>query len=81
MLALRYPSSLREKSVSPLNRALAVALALATGACADPMPKMGGSYDGNASAEPLREMAAGRKVSEQDCSGPIDFSTGNLRCK
>ena len=26
-------------------------------------------------------MAADRKVSEQDCSKPIDYSLGNSRCK
>ena len=29
-------------------------------------------------APPLEEH---RKVSEQDCSKPVDFSAGNLRCK
>ena len=27
------------------------------------------------------EMAADRKVSEQDCTQPIDYSLGNIRCK
>jgi hypothetical protein len=27
------------------------------------------------------EMAADRRVSEQDCTKPIDFSLGNIRCK
>lgn len=27
------------------------------------------------------EMAPDRKVSEQDCTKPIDWSAGNLRCK
>jgi hypothetical protein len=27
------------------------------------------------------EMAPDRKVSEQDCSKPIDITLGNLRCK
>ena len=27
------------------------------------------------------EMAPNRKVSEQDCTKPIDWSAGNLRCK
>jgi hypothetical protein len=27
------------------------------------------------------EMAPNRKVSEQDCSKPIDYTLGNIRCK
>jgi hypothetical protein len=27
------------------------------------------------------ELADERKVTEQDCSKPVDFSSGNLRCK
>ena len=27
------------------------------------------------------ELAPGRKVSEQDCSKPVDLLAGNLRCK
>jgi len=27
------------------------------------------------------ELTPGRKVSEQDCSKPVDLSAGNLRCK
>ena len=27
------------------------------------------------------EMDPGRKVSEQDCTKPIDWSLGNIRCK
>ena len=27
------------------------------------------------------ELDPGRKINEQDCSKPIDFSAGNLRCK
>jgi hypothetical protein len=27
------------------------------------------------------EMAPDRKVSEQDCSKPIDYTLGNIRCK
>jgi hypothetical protein len=26
-------------------------------------------------------MAADRKISEQDCTQPIDYSLGNIRCK
>ena len=27
------------------------------------------------------EMAPDRKVSEQDCSKPLDYTLGNIRCK
>jgi len=27
------------------------------------------------------ELAPGRKVSEQDCSKPVDLQAGNLRCR
>jgi hypothetical protein len=27
------------------------------------------------------EMAPERKVAEQDCTQPIDYSLGNIRCK
>jgi len=27
------------------------------------------------------ELAPGRRVSEQDCSKPVDLQAGNLRCK
>ena len=30
---------------------------------------------------PVPEMAGGRLINEQDCSKPVDFSRGNLRCK
>jgi hypothetical protein len=30
---------------------------------------------------PAPELAQGRRVSEQDCSKPVDLSLGNLRCK
>ena len=30
---------------------------------------------------PAPELAASRRVSEQDCSKPVDLSLGNLRCK
>ena len=36
------------------------------------------------SAQPsasLAEMDPGRRVSEQDCTKPIDYSVGNIRCK
>lgn len=33
------------------------------------------------SPPPPPEMAAERKVSEQDCTQPVDYSLGNIRCK
>ena len=27
------------------------------------------------------ELDAGRRINEQDCTRPVDFSAGNLRCK
>ncbi|HEV3009635.1 MAG TPA: hypothetical protein VGX52_11415 [Burkholderiales bacterium] len=27
------------------------------------------------------EMAADRRISEQDCTKPLDYSLGNIRCK
>ncbi len=30
---------------------------------------------------PAPELAPDRRISEQDCSKPIDWSLGNLRCK
>jgi hypothetical protein len=36
------------------------------------------TYRDSRSAPPLEEK---RKVSEQDCSKPIDLTSGNLRCK
>jgi hypothetical protein len=36
---------------------------------------------GTDSSRRAPEMAAERKVSEQDCTKPIDFSLGNIRCK
>ena len=35
---------------------------------------------GAGSARPP-EMAPDRKVSEQDCTKPLDYSLGNIRCK
>jgi hypothetical protein len=30
---------------------------------------------------PAPEMAPDRRINEQDCSKPVDWSLGNLRCK
>jgi hypothetical protein len=31
--------------------------------------------------DPAPELAPDRVISEQDCSKPVDFTAGNLRCK
>jgi len=36
---------------------------------------------GSSSAQPAAEMAPERTVSLQDCTKPVDFSAGNLRCR
>jgi len=33
------------------------------------------------STAPSTAMDTGRRVSEQDCTKPIDYSLGNIRCK
>jgi len=33
------------------------------------------------SSNSIPEMAPDRKVSEQDCSKPLDYTLGNIRCK
>ena len=43
-------------------------------------PSFGGPY-GAFWARPVPELDPGRKISEQDCTKPIDLSQGNLRCK
>jgi hypothetical protein len=37
-------------------------------------------WDAGSSQRPP-DMAPDRRVSEQDCTKPIDFSLGNIRCK
>jgi len=32
-------------------------------------------------AQRVPEMAPNRRISEQDCTKPIDYSLGNIRCK
>ena len=32
-------------------------------------------------SEPTPDMAQGRVITEVDCSKPVDFTRGNLRCK
>ena len=32
-------------------------------------------------AQPLPELTPDRRISEQDCTQPLDYSLGNIRCK
>ena len=41
--------------------------------------RSGFPFVGESSRAP--EMAPDRKVSEQDCTKPLDYSLGNIRCK
>ena len=43
----------------------------------------GGGGGGRMSSDPRKAppMEPSRKVNEQDCSKPIDFERGNLKCK
>ena len=43
------------------------------------MARTGVPFGGTSSRPP--EMAPDRKVSEQDCSKPLDYTLGNIRCK
>lgn len=36
---------------------------------------------GGTNARAVPELDASRKVSEQDCTKPVDYSLGNIRCK
>ena len=36
---------------------------------------------GDVREDPVPPLAPDRVISEQDCSKPIDFTAGNLRCK
>ncbi len=64
---------------------LALALTLAAACSSDPARDSYGM--GRSAASPTQAVTAappmdpGRKVSEQDCSRPLDLSAGNLRCK
>jgi hypothetical protein len=40
-----------------------------------------GVDDAGGYARTAPEMDPGRKVSEQDCTKPLDFTLGNIRCK
>ena len=39
------------------------------------------AYQVTANASRPPEMAPDRKISEQDCSKPLDYTLGNIRCK
>lgn len=41
----------------------------------------GVDFPGGDSSQRVPDMASDRKVSEQDCSKPLDYSLGNIRCK
>lgn len=45
-----------------------------------PMPGFS-AFSDRMTAPPPAPMAPDRKVSEQDCSKPIDFTLGNIKCK
>ena len=36
---------------------------------------------GDVREDPVPPLAPDRVISEQDCSKPVDFTAGNLRCK
>lgn len=44
-----------------------------------PFPDPRALIPGN--SEPVPPLAPGRTVNEQDCSKPVDWSAGNLRCR
>ena|ERR1044071_6082679 len=43
-------------------------------------PSFGGPY-GAFWARPVPELDSDRRISEQDCTKPLDLSMGNIRCK
>jgi hypothetical protein len=62
----------------------AVALVLAIGVAEyvnNPQPFPNPTSLISMNTPPVPEMATGRLINEQDCSQPVDFSRGNLRCK
>ncbi len=66
------------------NGGAAVALVLALGVAEyvnNPTPFPDPRSLISTSTQPVPEMASGRLISEVDCSKPVDFSSGNLRCK
>jgi hypothetical protein len=62
------------------NAGLATALGLTIlAAGAYEMARSGAFFTSDSNRPP--EMAPDRKVSEQDCSKPLDYTLGNIRCK
>jgi hypothetical protein len=59
---------------------LAAALGLSILAASVYEVSRGGPFFANDTSRPP-EMDPNRKVSEQDCSKPLDYSLGNIRCK
>jgi hypothetical protein len=46
-----------------------------------PMPSLSNSFSPWVNSPPPAPMDPNRKVNEQDCSQPIDFTLGNIKCK
>jgi len=46
-----------------------------------PFPSFSSFADWFRGAPPPPELSAGRRISEQDCTQPIDESAGNLKCR
>lgn len=86
--AVAAPASVGTVTVVSSGGAAAVAGALAFAAFMDAgdsaymraSPSFGAPY-GAFWARPVPELDPGRKVSEQDCTKPLDLSQGNIRCK
>jgi hypothetical protein len=71
-------------SISTSSAAVALAFVLTFGVIdyvnnPQPFPNPSSLISPASPAAP--EMASSRRVSEQDCSKPVDLSLGNLRCK
>ena len=46
-----------------------------------PFPSFSASFGDWFRGSPAPQMASDRKISEQDCTRPLDYSLGNIRCK
>jgi hypothetical protein len=87
-VAVAAPASGATVTVVSSGGAAAVAGALAFAAFVDaenpdymrPAPYFDGPY-GWFWARPVPELDPGRRISEQDCTKPLDLSQGNIRCK
>jgi len=86
--AVAAPTSGATVSVVSTSGAAAVAGALAFAAFVDAgdpgyaraSPSFGAPY-GAFWARPVPELDPDRKVTEQDCTKPVDLTKGNLKCK